>query len=238
MAATLAATLLIVAAVALPDVSSRKIPSYVKLCNKSEPDFDACLINSVETLRPRMNKGIPKLNVPPIEPFRLPELEINRNLQAIQMRAILQNVAAYGASGFIINRLKADPEKLTLELSITLPHILLAPIKSKGIFRGNFTDVQGKAKVDGKVTIKDGVEYLQVNNIKVQIQFGGSSIKISDKDDKRGLLNESVLQFYNQNKKEILNIILPIAQETAEEIITQIGNSILNSVPFSELLPA
>jgi len=50
--------------------------------------------------------------------------------------------------------------------------------------------VQGKAKVDGKVTIKDGVEYLQVNNIKVQIQFGGSSIKISDKDDKRGLLSE------------------------------------------------
>ena len=50
--------------------------------------------------------------------------------------------------------------------------------------------------------------------------------------------DESVLQFYNQNKKEILNIILPIAQETAEEIITQIGNSILNSVPFSELLPA
>jgi len=29
----------------------------VKLCKNSEPDFDACLINSVETLRPRLNKG-------------------------------------------------------------------------------------------------------------------------------------------------------------------------------------
>jgi hypothetical protein len=46
------------------------------------------------------------------------------------------------------------------------------------------------------------------------------------------------VQFYNQNKKEILNIILPIAQETAEEIITQIGNRILISAPLSELLPA
>ena len=50
--------------------------------------------------------------------------------------------------------------------------------------------------------------------------------------------DESALQFYNQNKKEILNIIMPIAQETAEELITQIGNRILSSVPLSELLPA
>jgi Haemolymph juvenile hormone binding protein (JHBP). len=46
------------------------------------------------------------MNVPPIEPFLLPALEINRNLQAIQIRALLQNIAAYGASGFIINGLK------------------------------------------------------------------------------------------------------------------------------------
>jgi hypothetical protein len=40
------------------------------------------------------------------------------------------------------------------------------------------------------VVIKDGVEYLQVNKIKARIQIGGSSIKISDKDDRRGLLSE------------------------------------------------
>jgi hypothetical protein len=49
--------------------------------------------------------------------------------------------------------------------------------------------------------------------------------------------DESALHFYNQNKKEILNIIVPIAQETAEELITQIGNRILSSAPLSELLP-
>lgn len=36
--------------------------SYVKVCKKSEPDFDACLLNTVETLRPRLNKG--KQNCP------------------------------------------------------------------------------------------------------------------------------------------------------------------------------
>jgi hypothetical protein len=50
--------------------------------------------------------------------------------------------------------------------------------------------VRFKTKADGKVIIKDGVEYLQLNTIKAQIQIGGSSIKISDKDDRRGLLSE------------------------------------------------
>jgi len=31
--------------------------SYVKTCKRSDPDFDACVINSVESLRPRLNKG-------------------------------------------------------------------------------------------------------------------------------------------------------------------------------------
>jgi hypothetical protein len=31
--------------------------SYVKLCKKSDANFDACVISSVEALRPRLNKG-------------------------------------------------------------------------------------------------------------------------------------------------------------------------------------
>jgi hypothetical protein len=50
--------------------------------------------------------------------------------------------------------------------------------------------VQVKTKADGKVIIKDGVEYLEVNTIKAQIQIGDSSVKISEKDDRRGLLSE------------------------------------------------
>ncbi|GFG36375.1 hypothetical protein Cfor_06094 [Coptotermes formosanus] len=194
--------------------------------------------------------GIPKINVPPIEPFVLPALEINRDLDAIKIRAFIQNAVAYGGSGFVINSLKTDIDKLALELSINLPRIdvtaeydvdgrvLVAPIKSSGVFKGNFTDVHVEAKGDGKVITKEGVEYLQVNKIQTKIQVGDSGVKISDKDDKRGLLNESTVQFYNQNKKQILNIILPIVQETAEELITQIGNRILGTFPLSELLPA
>jgi hypothetical protein len=51
-------------------------------------------------------------------------------------------------------------------------------------------DVHVEAKGDGKVITKEGVEYLQVNKIQTKIQVGDSGVKISDKDDKRGLLSE------------------------------------------------
>jgi len=51
-------------------------------------------------------------------------------------------------------------------------------------------DVQFKTKADGKVIIKDEVEYVQVNKIKAQIQVGDSSIKITDNDERRELLSE------------------------------------------------
>jgi hypothetical protein len=61
-------------------------------------------------------------------------------------------------------RFRADPDKLALELSITLPHIdvmtdydvdgriLLAPVKSRGIFKGNFSKCYLERAVAQSVT--------------------------------------------------------------------------------------
>jgi hypothetical protein len=46
------------------------------------------------------------MNVPPVEPFVIPALEVNRDRDAIKLRAHLQNIVAYGGSRFVINRLK------------------------------------------------------------------------------------------------------------------------------------
>ncbi|KDR14110.1 putative beta-carotene-binding protein [Zootermopsis nevadensis] len=252
MALRLAAVGLLVVATVLPGILSGKFPNYVKVCKKNDPDFDACVIDSVESLRPRLSKGIPKLQVPPSDPFVLPTLEIKRDLEAIKVHALLQNIVAYGGNAFVINKLKTDLDKLALELSVTLPHIhstadfdvtgrILGNIKGKGAFTGNFTDVKVDVAGDAKVVTRKGEEYLEVNNIKTKIGIGSSEVKIASKDkdkDKNDELLESFTRFYKQNEKQVLNILMPIVQETAEEIVTQISNKILSTIPLKELLPA
>lgn len=43
--------------------------------------------------------------------------------------------------------------------------------------------------------------------------------------------------FVNQNRQQVIEIILPIAEETGEALAKQMANNMLRSIPFSELLP-
>lgn len=43
--------------------------------------------------------------------------------------------------------------------------------------------------------------------------------------------------FYHQNRRVVLDIITPIAEEIAVEFALQIGNNILKNVLYDEILP-
>lgn len=175
---------------------------------------------------------------------------MTRDQEAIKVRAHLTNIVAYGGKDFVVNRLKTDLDKLVVEGTVTLPfiqatadydvdgRILVAPFKGKGSFSGNFTGITVDAKGDGKIVQKNGEDYFEINNLKTKIKVQDSNVKINQGDDRNGALAQSAINFYNQNKQQVLGIIMPIVQETAEEIIIQMGNRILGSAPVSEFLPA
>lgn len=68
-----------------------------------------CIQKSVEDLRPRLKQGIPELNVPPLEPFYVPEIRVfhtedkERNTH---FYLDLRDVVVKGAGDFEITKLK------------------------------------------------------------------------------------------------------------------------------------
>lgn len=48
---------------------------------------------------------------------------------------------------------------------------------------------------------------------------------------------ETAVSFYTNNRRQILDIAAPIAEEIATEFVTQIGNQILSAVLLDEILP-
>jgi hypothetical protein len=48
---------------------------------------------------------------------------------------------------------------------------------------------------------------------------------------------ETAAAFVNENRRQVLDIVTPIAEETAVAFIKQIGNAVLKSIPYSEILP-
>lgn len=61
--------------------------------------------------------GIPKMKIPGLEPLVIPALEINRNNDALQVKAKLKDIQAFGGTGFVINRLKWE-EPISLSSNI------------------------------------------------------------------------------------------------------------------------
>lgn len=48
---------------------------------------------------------------------------------------------------------------------------------------------------------------------------------------------ETAINFYTNNRRQVLDIATPIAEEIAAEFIIQFGNQILGAVLLDEILP-
>ncbi|XP_067014572.2 circadian clock-controlled protein daywake [Anabrus simplex] len=242
----LAAVLLLGAAT---EAGKKVIPSYVHVCKKNDPNFDSCVLKSVDSLRPHLLKGIPKMHVPPYDPLVIPALDVVRDLEALKVKASMKDITAYGANGFVVDKFKTDIEGLSVEMAVTLPklyatceydvdgQLLVVPLKGKGFFKGNFTDVKVQMSGKGKIVTKDDVKYVEATTIKAKLSVGGSEVDFGNHDNSTRAIAESAANFINQNMRQVLDVVRPVAEETVEEVALQIANSIFLHLPYDEILP-
>lgn len=77
------------------------------ICKASDPEYEKCIWNSFEKSRPYLMKGIPEVSMPPMDPFVLPLMTVNRTLNdVVSINAICKNIKVEGARNIIIEGLK------------------------------------------------------------------------------------------------------------------------------------
>ncbi|CAH0385943.1 unnamed protein product [Bemisia tabaci] len=236
-----------------PSKPSKKpyTPEFLSKCKRSDPKLNECIIKLINELRPQLAKGIPRLQVPRLEPLTIPKLLINRNLENLKIKANAENVTIWGCSGFVINSLNVDPDKLKLKMALTLPKlygefkadfdgkVLNFPIKGKGKFSGNMTNTKCNVEGDGTLVKQKEGEFLQLKTIKIKATPGEmSNIKYKSTSNSRqdDALIQTARTFFKENRKQLERMVTPIAEETAVEIVSQIVNNILKTVPFEDIL--
>lgn len=91
------------------------------------------------------------MKLPPLDPLLLPSLTVDRNLEALKVKANMSQIRVYGATNFLVEELKANPHDLTVTIKVQLPHVhvkgdydvhgrlLLLPLNGAGSFKGNFS---------------------------------------------------------------------------------------------------
>lgn len=76
-------------------------------CKKSTPDFEKCLYESFEKSRSFFLRGIPEVGFPPLDPFELPLLTVNRTVNdLVRLNAVCANIKLTGGRNTVIETVK------------------------------------------------------------------------------------------------------------------------------------
>lgn len=80
---------------------------YLPVCPKQHPNYSQCVREGLEAARPYFIKGIKELNLPAIEPFELPILAVDRNVNdLVAIKAVAKDVKVLGMGNSVIESVK------------------------------------------------------------------------------------------------------------------------------------
>ncbi|CAH1164070.1 unnamed protein product [Phaedon cochleariae] len=228
---------------------SPKLPSYLKICHRSDPNIEKCLKNSVEELKPLLAKGIKELNIPSCEPLLIPEVNIDQGSGPVALKSAYKDIKVYGPSKFVIKQIKVDFEKDKMRLKIWLPHlevicryvmdgkILMMPITGSGLSKANYSNIDATITIRAEKINRDNDKYYNVTDFYVQFEIGEANINFDNLFNGDKELGEAMNLFLNDNWKQVAGEIKPVLEDSIASIFKKFSNRIFHKYPINVLLP-
>ncbi|XP_063223854.1 protein takeout-like [Bacillus rossius redtenbacheri] len=226
------------------------LPSFVKICRRSDPKLSECVKDSVENLRPYLAAGIPELRIPPCEPLVIPQVELNQGKGPVNVRSTYSNIKVWGPTNFQLKTVKLDLQHNRVRMRVFLPHlyftsdyemsgrVLLLPIAGRGRCHSNYTDVEAACDMSGRMNKHaDGKTYYQVTDLRFRLDIGNASMHLSDLFNGDQMLGDAMNTFLNENWKTVAMEIRPLIEETIAATIKDMSNRIYSSTSMDVLMP-
>lgn len=117
--------------------------------------------------------------------------------------------------------------------------LLMLPINGNGLARGNFTDTDVIATIQGEryQSQKTGETHYRVIDLYVDFDIGRASIHLDNLFDGDSTLSNAMNLFLNDNWDAVEAEIKPALENTVSEIFKIFSNKIYSKYPLNTLLP-
>lgn len=132
------------------DINTNPLPSFIQPCQRDSAILNDCLQDAIETLIPMLNKGIPELFIPPLDPLNIPEVTMEENSGAVVFSSSYKNISVKGLSRFGISGVEVNPDIPEFRFKFYFPEIqikanysvtgkiMLMPLQGDGLVQANF----------------------------------------------------------------------------------------------------
>lgn len=220
------------------------IPEYLLPCSRSDPELDNCIKRSFNHLRPYLARGLPDLDVPPVEPLFIDRLVMANDAGPVRVRASFTNITVVGPSNYTVTKIRSDLSKLRIDMGLVLPRIevtghyevsgqvLLFPVRSQGDFWASFNDVVAIVKIFGKEIERETVKYMSADRMQVDFKLKGSRFKVRDTVNHGSVIGEAMNQFLNNNAAEIIDEMRPAASAAIAKHFRTFLNGAFERIPI------
>ncbi|XP_050456572.1 protein takeout [Cataglyphis hispanica] len=243
--ATIFTILFVVATIGVEAV--RDIPEFLHICQIHDPQYETCVGNSINTLKPYLKEGVPEYNLPTMEPLKLKKLSVS---PTSSMRIQMTDVNVYGASNFDVVKIKWNFDKLFLVVDVVLPNlsvqgkydidgkILLLPIRGSGPTNGNFSNCFGIAKIQSERFFdENGIEKIRVVDFKMKISVDKGTLKFDNLFNGEPILGDLINSSINKNFDLFMVEFLPLVEMALSDAFKKISNNIIQQFSFTQLFP-
>ncbi|KAF2886123.1 hypothetical protein ILUMI_20050 [Ignelater luminosus] len=228
--------------------------SYVHLCKRNDPKLGECFTKTVYEIMPNLIKGIPEMDIPPIDPLEFSSIKIDTgNTGSVSLDIELLSGTASGLRNLKIENLKAtfgnDGDNITFTGILEVPQvniegtyklngkILLFELNGQGHVSFNATDIRTDSVWRASTYLKknkrhislDKIDYndVKIKNIRVKFDnlFGPNN----------EVLTDTVNNAINDNVDNLRGELEPIIKETLIQVILQSFNRVYRLFTLDEL---
>ncbi|XP_020710575.1 protein takeout [Athalia rosae] len=218
---------------------------YVKQCSRKDPKLKKCLIDALHHLSPYLRNGIPEIELPPVEPFRIDELTLSLTGGPNGYKIQLREMDILGASNFTVRDINLGS---TFQALIEIPALILdahysssgiliiLPASGNGTFHGRFDGV--RAVVTGAVSTSDrnGGTYMHVDRLNIELAVRVVNLQVFKIFNNNRILTEAINLFLRENGQEVLKAMEPQLKKELSVLFSAIVNQLLLNVPVQSFL--
>ncbi|KAL0101167.1 hypothetical protein PUN28_018786 [Cardiocondyla obscurior] len=219
----------------------------VQTCKRESDDYSSCLRLAIQEAWPNFIPGIPKFDVPILDPFFTETERTVYETSDIRADITVTNVNTYGLAKaqFLAVRPQHSDNYFKLELDVDLPKVLIEgsykadgalgtfQIGGEGSFNISMEDIKSTWILEGPVANdKWTLEHFHLNP-----EVGKMQIWFSDMFNGNEELNNAAMKFVNEYWPTLYRSMLPFLAKTWDERLTELCNRIFAKVSFAKTFP-
>ncbi|XP_016843680.1 circadian clock-controlled protein [Nasonia vitripennis] len=224
------------------------LPSSVKICQRDDSDYNSCITDAVQESWMTFVQGIPKLNVPVLDPLDVEMVENSVETNQFVGYMVVRDAKIYGLAKtkFLSVRPQFTDNRIHLEMDVEIPKVFIKGdyksdgsvgsfnIGGKGHFNVSMVGLTATWSLDGRIENDRWI----VEHLIVDPEIQGMKVYFSDLLNGDPMLNQAALTIANEYWPIIYKRMKPIVQKLSDPRLTDFVNrSVFSKVSVSKIFP-